>query len=138
MYQSCSVCIRAAEQTPLEACPLDRRTPAGYERWGDMEKAKAIFEDMKAAGLPEKGHGGASAKIPSYLEQFSRKLLRTNVSSCCSPCPTPCCLLLAGRKSLSLVGLEHQREKVPCHTLVSRTAAPAGHFWRRGPALKRR
>ena len=46
----------------------------GYERFGAMDKAKAVFEDMKAAGLSAKAHG--SSKIPNYLEQFGRKIAR--------------------------------------------------------------
>lgn len=48
---------------------------AGFERWGDMEKAMALYEEMHAAGLAQKPYGTAS-----YLEQFSKKLQRTIVS----------------------------------------------------------
>ena len=47
----------------------------GFERWGDMEKAMALYEEMHAAGLAQKPYGSAS-----YLEQFSKKLQRTVVS----------------------------------------------------------
>lgn len=56
---------------------------AGFERWGDMEKAMALYEEMHAAGLAQKPYSTAS-----YLEQFSKKLQRSLVSlPSAAPCP---------------------------------------------------
>lgn len=56
---------------------------AGFERNGDMERARQVYDQMQAAGLhfqqqqaapPPLAMPAESPRYPGYLEPFSRKL----------------------------------------------------------------